>query len=93
MKRRICVVLIIAMVISLIGIGPFKTSTYADDETKQYGNLFYIVSDGEVTITGCEEKCAEEILVPDAIDGLKVTKIGDIFMAMPMEMVKWIQLI
>jgi len=40
-----------------------------------YGDLTYTVSDGEVTITDCNES-ATEIVIPDEIDGKPVKSIG-----------------
>ena len=61
MKRRICIVLIMAMVISLIGICPFSTIVYADEETKQYGDLSYIIIDDHITITACDSNASGKI--------------------------------
>lgn len=40
-----------------------------------YGELTYRVSDGEVTITGCDENVSS-VIIPETIDGYPVTSIG-----------------
>ena len=40
-----------------------------------YGNLTYSISDGEVTITGCDSS-ATSVTIPETIDGYPVTSIG-----------------
>lgn len=46
----------------------------ADDVFKY---LSYEINDGEVTITDCSDSAAENIIVPDTIDGYPVTAIGE----------------
>lgn len=43
---------------------------------EKYGDLTYTVSEDEIIITECE-KSATEIVIPNEINGVKVTKIGD----------------
>ena len=41
------------------------------------GDLTYEIADGQVTITDCNEAAAGELIIPDEIEGLPVTSIGD----------------
>jgi len=41
------------------------------------GDLSYEIVDGQVTITDCNEAAEGELVVPDKIEGLPVTSIGD----------------
>ena len=41
-----------------------------------YGDLTYEISNGEVTITGCNGGTSGELVIPDTIDGYPVTTIG-----------------
>lgn len=41
------------------------------------GYLTYTITDGEVTITDCDEDATGKIVIPDTIEGYPVTKIGE----------------
>ena len=43
----------------------------------EFGQLVYEVVNDEIQITGCNDHLAEEIEIPDAIDGFPVTVIGE----------------
>ncbi|MBQ6266131.1 MAG: leucine-rich repeat protein, partial [Clostridia bacterium] len=43
-----------------------------------YGPLSYEISNGEVTITDCDETISGELVIPDTIEGYPVTSIGDV---------------
>ena len=59
------------MVISLFaGLG---VSSFAVTQ----GVLTYEISDGEATITDCDESATGELIIPDTLDGCPVTCIGD----------------
>ena len=40
-------------------------------------DLTYTTTDGEVTITDCDEAASGELVIPDTIEGNPVTSIGD----------------
>ena len=40
-------------------------------------DLTYTTTDGELTITDCNEATAGELIIPDTIGGNSVTSIGD----------------
>ena len=41
------------------------------------GYLSYTISDGEVTITDCDENASGKIVIPETIEGYPVTAIGE----------------
>ena len=41
------------------------------------GDLIYKIADGQMTITDCEEAAEGELVIPNEIEGLPVTSIGD----------------
>ena len=45
------------------------------EDVLTYGQLKYTVSDGQVTIVGCDENL-KDVLIPEEIDGMPVIKIG-----------------
>lgn len=57
-----------------ICIAPLPIETQAA-ETEGY--LTYTITDGEVTITDCDEDATGKIVIPDTIEGYPVTKIGE----------------
>ena len=64
---------------SLSGIDPanFKNFFGFKASAATWENLTYEVSDGEATITGCDNSISGDIVIPDTIDGYPVTSIGD----------------
>ena len=70
-KKAISLILSCLMVISLFaGLG---VSSFAVTQ----GVLTYEISDGEATITDCDESATGELIIPDTLDGCPVTCIGD----------------
>lgn len=51
------------------------TSPY-DEEYGTYGVFSYVISNGEVTITDCDESASGKIVIPDEIEGYPVIQIG-----------------
>ncbi len=72
MKRKVLgFTLIISIMVSLFVSLPIT----ANAETN--GIYTYIIENGEVTITGCDENVSGELRIPASIDGYPVTNIGD----------------
>ena len=42
-----------------------------------YGDLTYAISDGEATVTACDDSASGTLTIPDTLDGCPVTAIGD----------------
>ena len=75
-KKILSIIIAMTMIISTLT----PINAYAN-ETYSYGDWEYIVADGNITITGYVGKEAN-IIVPEVIDGKKVTVIGeDLFWA------------
>ncbi len=57
---------------------PSSTTTTApnDEEYGTYGVLTYVISNGEVIITDCDESASGEIVIPNEIEGYPVIQIG-----------------
>lgn len=67
MKKRIILFFAMAALAIVCALGV---------SAETYGNLTYRISDGEVTITGCDSS-ATSVTIPETIDGYPVTSIGD----------------
>ena len=70
MKRLSKILSLILTVVMIISAVPMTAAA------KTYGDLTYTISNGEVTITDCDESVFGEIIIPDEIDGYPVTSIG-----------------
>ena len=73
MKRLSKILSLILTVVMIIAAVPMTAAA------KTYGDLTYTISNGEVTITDCDESVFGEIIIPDEIDGYPVTSIGSAF--------------
>ena len=72
MKKRIFrLLLIIGMLSGLLAALPIAASAAT------YGDLTYSVSNGEVTITDCNQSASGSIEIPSTLDGYPVTSIGE----------------
>ncbi len=67
MKRMLAIT---TFVIAVFAVGTVIVSA------ESYGDLTYIISNGEVAITNCSETACGEIIIPDTIEGYPVTTIG-----------------
>ena len=70
MKKKLLLTLMVIM-LSLITFGTISASA----ETE--GIYTYTVSNGEVTITDCDESASGEIVIPDMLGGCSITRIGN----------------
>lgn len=67
MKKVLSVIAVLCLLTTLLpGVVTAET----------YENLTYSVSGGKATITGCDSSVTGEVIIPDAIAGYPVTKIG-----------------
>lgn len=64
---------ILLAVIMLLTVTP--VAAFAEDDMLSY--LTYSISNGEVTITGCDGAISGDFVIPDTIEGYPVTKIGE----------------
>lgn len=71
-NRVLSVVLVVVMLVSAMPM-----LTFADSTSGTEGYLSYEIVDGEVTITDCDESVTGEVVIPEAIQGLPVTRIGE----------------
>ncbi len=69
MKKVVSVLLSVALFCSLFSIGSFTVSAAG------VGGLTYIISNGEVTITGCDKSVSGELTIPDTIEDYPVIRI------------------
>lgn len=75
MKRRIKQILsTILVAIMLVGVMPI--TGFAEEGEETFGYLEYEISDGEVSITGCDTSISGELTIPETIEGYPVTSIG-----------------
>ncbi|MBQ9833171.1 MAG: leucine-rich repeat protein [Clostridia bacterium] len=72
--KTIAVVLAFIMMFSFMSVPTFAASvtTYS-----QYGDLEYIVNKGEITITKCNDTVLGAVTIPETIDSMPVTVIGE----------------
>lgn len=73
LKKSLSVLLTTVMVFCMLTAGGL--SAFAET-TGTYGNLRYIIHDGEVKIEGYVNNIVGELVIPDTIDGYPVTAIG-----------------
>lgn len=76
-KRVLSILLVLCMVLSLLpGMARAAESSKVVPlaDTMTYGNLSYIVKDGAIEITACDES-ATNVDIPAQIDGVPVTSI------------------
>ena len=64
----LCAVLVLLFTLSALSVS-------ADNEVSS--PFTYEVAEGAVTITACDTAAEGELMIPDAIDGVPVTAIGD----------------
>ncbi len=69
-KKFISILLAIAMVLTIAPV-----TVIAEDDVLSY--LTYSITDGEVTITGCDQSISGDVVIPDTIEGYPVTSIGE----------------
>ena len=79
MIRRTSIFLILTMLISFFAGTTFPIDASAATEEKQYGSLTYTVSDGEIKIVKCDNDAEGSIEIPNTIEEIPVTSIGDAF--------------
>lgn len=72
MKRILSVLLSLLLLLSCIPAGAVMVSA-----ATMYGDLVYVIEDGEVTITGSNTDMMGFVEIPATIEGYPVTKIGD----------------
>ena len=75
MKKRI--IASVLSVLLIVSVFPFSLFTVS---AAKYGNFTYTISNGEVTInsySNYDENASREVIVPDTIQGLPVTRIGE----------------
>ena len=75
MKRRVKQILS-AILVAIMLAGIMSITGFAEDGEETFGYLEYEITDGEVTITGCDASISEELTIPETIDGCPVTSIG-----------------
>ena len=71
MGRKTKVVIIITIFMAIVALVPYVV------RAETYQNLTYEIENDEVTITGIVDRDATEIIIPEEINGYKVTKIGE----------------
>ena len=80
MKRRISLLILVAVIVSLFTGSIFHEDVYAYDTSKEYEGLYYAIEDGEVTIEGSVSGLSGAVEIPSHIEGLPVTTLkGDAF--------------
>lgn len=72
MKKILSLLLVVLLVITCSPLGAFKADATALDY-----HLTYKVSNGFVTITGCDTSFSGEMIIPDTIEGYKVKVIDE----------------
>ncbi len=70
--KKLSVILLGTLLCICIALLPMETQAA---ETEGY--LTYIIEDGEVTITDCDEDASGKIVIPDTIEGYPVTKLRE----------------
>ena len=71
MKKVLSFILILTLTISCVSMVSFTVSAAT------YGQLTYTVSNGKVTITGCDTSASGALTIPSTISGYPVTSIGN----------------
>lgn len=71
MGTKTKLVIIITIFIAIMALVPNVV------RAETYQNLTYEIENGEVTITGIVDEDATEVIIPEEINGYKVTKIGE----------------
>ena len=72
MKRKLLAILTSALLLcTTLPLGAMSVSA------ETYGDLYYKIADGQVTITDCDRSASGSLTIPDAIEGYPVTAIGD----------------
>ncbi len=71
-KNLIAVFVCICMMCSCVSAFAIETEVFSS-----YGDFEYSVSDGEITITKCREDAMGEIIIPQSIESMPVTAIGE----------------
>lgn len=66
----------LALILSLLMLITLSVFSVAEDDVLRHGVLSYVVEDGEIVITDCEEEADGDIIIPDEIDSMPVTSIG-----------------
>ena len=62
-------------VFSLLGCGQRQEGKTSESQTQEL--ISYEIGDTEVTVANCDDKVEGEVVIPDGIQGLPVTSIGD----------------
>ena len=75
MKRRIKQILS-AVLVAIMLVGVMPITSFAEDDEKTFGYFEYEISDGEVSITGCDTSISGELTIPETVEGYPVTSIG-----------------
>lgn len=75
MKRRIKQILS-AILVAIMLVGVMPITSFAEEGEETFGYLEYEISDGEVSITGCDTSISGELTIPETIEGYPVTSIG-----------------
>lgn len=68
LKRYFSMVFCLSLLLALV---------YVPVSAQSYGYLTYTVTNGEATITDCDESITGELIIPAQIDGYPVTRIGE----------------
>ncbi len=68
-KKILSITLALVMVLAIAPV-----SVFAEDDILNY--LTYEITDGEVTITGCDKSISGDIVIPDTIEGYPVVALG-----------------
>lgn len=74
MKKAISIILSIILIFGILPCGLITANALAYDEY-----LTYKIENGQVTITDCLTSAEGEIVIPETIENLPVTKIGEAF--------------
>ena len=61
----------------LLGLCALFACAFLPVHAASLDDLGYTTTDGEVTITNCNQAAAGELVIPDTIEGNPVTRIGD----------------
>ena len=69
--KKLSVILLGILLCICLALLPMETQAATE------GYLTYTITDGEVTITDCDEGATGKIVIPDTIEGYPVTKIGE----------------
>ncbi len=73
MKKCLSVLLATVLLLTMIPLGAISVSA----ATYEYGDLYYTINNGKVTITGYTDEMPVDLVIPDTIEGYPVTFIGD----------------